>query len=404
MANSFFSNSDSSFSITDIYQNVQDQRAQVAQYAIYKAATYLNGGKNDEAVKEFKKALAFDPQNATAHTYLGKIYQGQGKLREAINEFKTVSQNDRTSVTALNNLGNAYLQDKQYAEAEKSFKSAARMDPINPVADYTLGLLYTETNRFAEAEAQFKKVAKVSPRDGNVPYSMGVLFNKSDRPEDAIKQLEKALTLKKNFPAANFELGSAYVKTGQIDKAEAQLKILSSKDAALAGDLQFLLNKPKISYIDAANNKSFNSGLNARTPLWMLDPTLLSTPNASVKSSVAIQFSNEMDIASVTNTANWEISRAKSTEAGYYNNSMPSNSNEVTIDKRPFSVIYNPITRQASVTFTLQQNSSIDILSGNNGATIDPSHLVFKFSGKDAQGRTMDTSADQIDGYAIKPF
>jgi tetratricopeptide (TPR) repeat protein len=382
--------------LASVYQDVQGQRAQLAQYAIQKAAGYLQSNKNDEAIKEFKKALAFDPQNETAHTYIGKIYQGQGKMAEAIKEFKTVVQNDRTSVTARNNLGNAYLQAKQYADAEKEFKTAAKMDPINPLADYTLGILYTQTDRFSEAEIQFNKVAKVSPRDGNVFYALGSLFNKTGRPEEAVKSLEKALTLKKNFPDANFELGSAYATLGNTDKAKEQLGILQTKDTGLYNSLSSILNTPKMVYMDAANNKSFNQLLGPRTPLWMLDPTLMDA-NASKKVTVAIQFSNKMDMASIMNTANWEISRAKSTEGGYYNNSMPTTASEVSIPKRPFSVTYNPETQQASIIFTIQQNADGD-------ATIDPSHLVFKFSGKDAAGRQMDTSGDQIDGYSIKPF
>jgi tetratricopeptide (TPR) repeat protein len=381
------------------------QRTQLSQYSIYKAATYLNNNKKDEALKEFKKALAFDPQNVTAHTYIGNIYLSQGKTNDAIKEFKSVVQNDTTSVTARNNLGNAYLQAKQYGDAEKQFKTAARMDPINTVADYTLGILYTNTDRFAEAEVQFKKVAKVAPKDGNVPYSLGVLYNKMEKPEEAVKQLQKALTLKKDFAAANFELGSAYAKLGQTDKAAEQLSILTTKGSNLASDLKFILNKPKILYMDAAANKNFNQVLGPGTPLWMLDPTQLSAPNASSKISVAIQFNSSMDTASVMNPANWEISRAKSADAGYYNNTMPvDTSKEVTIPKRPFMVTYNPVTYQASVTFTVQQNSTIDIANGDNGALIDPSHLVFKFSGKDASGRAMDTTGDQIDGSNYKPF
>ena len=399
-----------------INDNVQAQRSQIAQYALNKAATFWSAKKSDEAIKEFKKVLAFDPQNTDAYASLGKIYQSKGNLAEAIKYFKTGVQIDRTSVTAHNNLGNAYLQAKQYSDAEKEFKISAKMDPINTVADYTLGILYTQTGRFSEAEAQFNKVAKVAPRDGNVPYSLGVLYNKMGRPEDAAIKLEKALTLKKDFPAANYELGAAYVNMGETDKAEAQLKILDTKESSFANDLSFLLNKPKMVYMDAANNRGFNQALkaltadNKRTPLWMLDPTLLSTPNASRKVSVAIQFNNKMDIASIMNPANWEISRAKSTEGGYYNNSMAVPSTEVTIPKRPFSVTYNPETRQANVIFTVTQNSTIDLsldATGkpvNNGATIDPAHLVFKFSGKDASGRQMDTTGDQIDGYAEKAF
>ena len=394
MADMFSAAADALFSVND---NAQAQRSQVALYAMNKAATLWSANKTDEAIKEFQKVLAFDPQNTDAYASLGKIYQAKGNTAEAIKYFKTGVQLDRTSVTAHNNLGNAYLQAKQYSDAEKEFKISAKMDPINPLADYTLGILYTQTERFGEAEAQFNKVAKVSPRDGNVPYSLGVLYNKMDRPEDAAKQLEKALRLKTDFAAANYELGAAYVKLGETEKAEAQLSILDAKQSSLANDLSYILNKPKMIYMDAANNKGFNQLLGARTPLWMLDPTLLNTPDASKKVSVAIQFNNEMDIASIMNPANWEISRAKSTEGGYYNSSMPTPGTEVNIAKRPYSVTYNPETRQASVTFTVQQNATGD-------ATIDPSHLVFSFTGKDAEGRQMDSSGDQIDGYATKAF
>lgn len=394
MADMFSSSADAFFSVNE---NAQAQRSQVALYALNKAATYWNANKTDEAIVGFKKVLAFDPQNTDAYASLGKIYQAKGKTDEAIKYFKTAVQLDRTSVTAHNNLGNAYLQAKKYTEAEKEFKTSARMDPVNPLADYTLGILYTQTERFGEAEAQFNKVAKVSPRDGNVPYSLGVLYNKMGRPEDAVIKLEKALTLKKDFPAANYELGAAYVKLGEADKAAEQLSILDTKQSSLANDLSYILNKPKMAYMDAANNKGFNQLLGARTPLWMLDPTLLTVPDASKKVSVAIAFNNKMDIASVMNPANWEISRARSTEGGYYNSSMPTTSTEVSIPKRPFSVTYDSETQQASVTFTIQQNAAGD-------ATIDPSHLVFKFTGKDAAGRQMDVAGDQIDGYASKAF
>lgn len=398
----FAANADAFASVT---QNIQSQRSQVAQYAIANAATYMGNGNNDAAIREFKKALAYDPQNATAHTYLGNIYLGQGKIREAINEFKTVVRVDNasvtidtsvTSVTAHTNLGNAYFQAKQYSDAEKEFKTAARLDPTQPLADYTLGLLYTQTDRFSEAEAQFNKVAKVSPRDGNVFYALGALFNKMGRPEDAVKQLEKALTLKKNFPNANFELGTAYAAIGNKDKAEGQLRILQAKNSSLYNSLSSILNKPKMLYMDQSNSKSFNQLLGPGKPLWMLDPSLM-TANASKKVTVAIQFNNKMDMASITNPANWEISRANSTEGGYYNSLVRTTSKEVTIAKRPAFITYDPTTGQANVTFTVQQNETHD-------ATIDPSHLVFKFTGKDAAGRQMDTTGDQIDGYATKPF
>jgi tetratricopeptide (TPR) repeat protein len=219
-----------------------------------------------------------------------------------------------------------------------------------------------------------------------------MINNKQGRSEDAAKNLEKALSLKKNFPAANFELGVAYSSLGKTEGAAKQLSILQSSGSPQAQDLQFIIEKPKMLYMDQDNHRNFNQILGPSTPLWMLDTSLF-TPSSSTKVSVAIQFNNNMNVASVMDPNNWQISRASSTEGGFY----ISGAHEATVPVTPSFVSYNPDTNQASLTFTIKQNAE-----GN--ATIDPSHLVFKFSGKDAAGRSMDTSADQIDGSVIKPF
>ena len=375
----------------------QSQKTQLAQYAIQQAAKFMQENKYDKALKEFKKAVAFDPQNDTAFTYIGKIYLSQGKTSDAINAFKEVVKLQPTSVTARVNLGNAYLQAKQYADSEKQFKAGARMDPLNPLPDYTLGHQYLLTDRLAEAEAQFKKVEKVSPRDANVFYSLGSVYNKQGRYEDAVKSLEKALQLKKSFPSANYELGVAYANLGQTDKAEAQLSILSKSDPTQAADLKFILDKPKIITMDTTKSGGFAELLGAGTPVWMLDPTLLITPNSSKEFNITFQFNNEMDINSVTKITNWSISRGNSTASGFYNNTMPVTSREAAVMPIPLAVTYNAVDRTATISFRISQNATGD-------ATIDPSHLVFKFSGKDAAGRNISTSDDEIDGFTMKAF
>lgn len=374
----------------------QGQKGVYAQYAIQQAARYLQKNDYDAAMKEFRKALSFDPENETAHTWLGKIHLKQNRTREAIKEFKEVVRLQPLSVNALVNLGNAYIQDKNYAEAEKSLKKAAGLDPLNPVPDYTLGHLYVQTDRLDEAMAQFRKVQKVSPRDGNVYYSMGLVQNRQKNYEEAVKNLEKSLKLKPGFSSAIYELGIALDALGRKDEAEAQLKILRSKDPLLAKELQFTLEKPRIVAMDTSKSGGFVELMGAGTPLWALDPSL-TTPGSSKEFSVTFIFSNSMDIASVTNPSNWSISRAKGGVAGYYNNTIPVTSRDAAPPPIPLSVTYNDVTREATVKFRLSQNAA-----GN--ATIDPSHLVFRFTGKDAQGRSMDVTGDEIDGFALKPF
>lgn len=374
----------------------QSQKSTLAQYAIQQAARYLQNNNNEAALKEFKKALAFDSENYTAHKYIGQIYMSQGKNKEAVKEFKENVRLQPLSVNALVDLGNAYIQDKNYTEAEKALKSAARMDPLNPVPDYTLGHVYMNTDRLDEAEAQFKKVQKVSPKDGNVFYSLGMLYNKQGNYRDAAKNLETALNLKNNFPAANYELGVAYDGLGESDKAQKQLSILKSSDYALAQDLKFVLNKPKFVAMDSSKSGGFVDMLGANTPVLTFDPELI-TPNSTKEFSITFIFSNQMDLASVINPSNWSITRAKGGVAGYYNDTMPVGSRDAAPASVPLSVVYNDVTQEATIKFRIAQNAE-----GN--ATIDPSHLVFSFKGKDASGREMDSSANEIDGFAMKAF
>lgn len=372
------------------------QRTQLAQYAILKASQYMQGGRQEDAIKAFKQALAFDPQNNTALTYIGNINLSLGNNAEAIKAFKQLAQSQPSSVDAQMSLGNAYLQDKQYSESEKVYQKAAKLAPTNPLPVYTLGMQYMNTNRLSEASDMFNEAQRLAPADGNVYYALGALDNKQGNYADAAKNLETAIALKPNFPAARYELGAAYSNLGQTDKANAQLTVLANAGSTYATDLYNVLDKPKILSMDVASNSKFNLSLGAQSPLWYFDASFL-TPNQSNVVSITIQFDRQMDTASVSNPNNWSIGKATGGIAGYYNNGMGVSGNEVNISSTPLTVAYDASSNQATVSFMLNQNSQTD-------ATIDPSHIVFKFSGVDASGSSMDSSSDQIDGNSGTAF
>lgn len=377
-------------------QDQSAQRSQLAQYAIIKASQYMRDDRKDDAITAFKQALAFDPQNTTALSYMGNLNLSLGNQFEAIKAFKELVRLQPDSVDARMKLGNAYLQDKQYAESEKVYEQAAKLDPTDPLPNFTLGMQYLDTGRLQDAEAKFLEVQRQVPGDGNVYYGLGILYNKQGKYEDAAKSLITALGLKPNFPAAKYELGVAFSNLGMQDEANAQLESLINDRSAYAADLNFVLDKPRMASMAVAPQSQFNLSLGAQTPLWYFDASFL-TPNTSKAVSVNIQFDKNMDPASVVNPKNWTIGKAKGGVAGYYNNTVPTSANEVTIPSTPLAVTYNAYTGEATVTFMINQNANAD-------ATIDPGHLVFKFTGKDADGRSMDTSADEIDGSAGGSF
>ncbi len=366
-------------------------KMQMSTTMLSSGLTLYQNGKTDKAIAALKQATAYAPDNVEAYNYLAKAYLKQGKTTEAINSYKISLALDGSQTDIHTELGNVYFADKRYAEAEQAFKTAAQKDPADNLAPYTLGQLYLQTERYSEAETQFKKVIKMTPKDGNVYFALGATYNKMERFDEAVSQLDKAVSLKKDFALAHFELGAAYLGLDQKDKAEEQLATLKGLDSVLYANLKQDLTNPKILAFDAAKS-TFNTTLGAGTPLSFLNADLL-FPSASKDFTMTFQFNSEMDASSVMNITNWSISKATGGEAGLYNNGVTLYpEKEAVISHIPKSVMYDASTYQATVTFSLAQNPY-------GTAVIDPSHLVFKFSGIDMDGKKMDQSADQYNGF-----
>ena len=172
---------------------------------------------------------------------------------------------------------------------------------------------------------------------------------------------------------------------------------LTALDANQGALLQAIVAKPKLVAAGGGTTDNFTSYLAANTPLSVLEPAQLTAPNTSAEFSLTFSIGSPMDAASVQAPNNWTITKATGGAAGYYNNLLPVLPTEAYIPQNPIGVSIDPSQQQATITFLMSQTAD-----GN--ATIDPSHMVFKFSGTDVSGKAMDPTADVFDGYAQTPF
>ena len=100
-----------------------------------------------------------------------------------------------------------------------------------------------------------------------------------------------------------------------------------------------------------------------------------------------------MDRGSIENPVNWQISRATGQGPGQaYNFGLPISPNEAKLPSIPSAVTWDADNLTATVYFTVTQNAA-------SNATIDPSHVEFKFSGKDIYGLKMNPKFDQFSGF-----
>jgi Flp pilus assembly protein TadD len=380
----------------------QAQRASLANNQLIAGVRMLQKSRPDEAIKFFKKAVALDSSSVDAYNYLGNAYLSQKKNKEAIETYKKLVAMKPFDKDAAVSLGNAYAQDQKYAEAEKSYKKAVSLSPNDKVAHYSLGQTYLLQNKLKEAETEFLKVSRIAPRDANGFYALGQTYNKMGKFDAAITNLKQALSLKhENFTLAEVELGYAYAGKGDDYNLERQINKLKKIDSTAALELQAATLKPKFTSVSAGSYDPFIPTLGPNTALELLTATdpkhTLSQANASKTFTMDFQFNSDMDTVSVQTVSNWQVSKASGGTAGYYNYGYtPNQQNQANLPIIQ-SIAYNVKNRLATVTFALKQNADVS-------AVIDPSHLVFKFSGKNINGKAMDPNADQYDGFAGKPF
>ena len=374
----------------------QDIRDNAATTSLNSGIMLMQQNKYTQAVGAFKQAVAFSPTLTDAYNYMASAYLQLGKKKEAIDAYSLSLRVDSTQTDPRVNLASIYIDDKNPGDAEKQLKRTLQIDPNYTLAHYMLGNLYQQNNRLSEAVTELKKVIRLSPNDANGYYALGQTYNKQGDYQNAVTQLTEATSKKRDFALAIYELGSAYIGLNQKDQAQTQLTALkginTSQAADLSNQLSDQLSSPKIFSFNQANS-SFIPIFGPGTPLYMLDPSFISAPNTAKDFTVQFQFDSSMDVASVSNIANWSISRSSDPKSGAY---VPSN-NDAIIAPLPKSVMYDPTTFKATLTFSIAQNSS-------GAGTIDPSHVVFKFNGKDVNGKPIDPTADQYSGIANKPY
>ena len=386
------STSASGYDIFTTLASQSSQQASLANNALSSGLSFYQSKNYSKAASEFQRAVSLDPSNTQAYNYLGNSYLAQNKTAEAIKVYNTSLSIDPTQDTVHTSLANIYLGQKNYTSAEKEFKTAIKLNPTDTVAPYTLGQMYQQQGRYTDAENQFNKVIRMAPGDANPLWALGATYNKEGKYSAAVTVLKQAIQLKPSMQPAHLELGTAYAALGDTNNAQQQVNQLTALNATQGALLQAVIAQPKLVAGGGGLTDNFTAALGANTPLWSLDSSLVQ-PNTSKEFSLTFSFDSAMDPASVQDTSNWTITKATGGAAGYYNNLLPVLPTEAYIPQNPTSVSYDPSQQQATVTFLLSQNSDAN-------ATIDPSHMVFKFSGTDSTGKTMDPTADQFDGAA----
>lgn len=382
---------------TSTSANSQEKLDSLAGTILGQGIDYFQDGKYELAVQAFKRSAALSPfsdNSAKAYDYIGKAFIKLDKTEEAIKTYKEAIRIYPTDDSFHLALGDIYLQEDMPEEAAEAYETAVRMNPNDAESQYSLGQCYLKTGELDKANERFAQVVRISPANASGYYGLGQAARASGDLNGAVSLLNKAVRVNKDFELAYLELGYAWADMGDFNRAEDQLAVLKHNDSGYQTDLENYITQITQPRMTAALSfDGFNTTLGPNTPVSRLSSSLTDA-NASKLFSMTVTFSKDMDPASVVSAKNWTISRATiQNNGGVYNYGLPPSSAEASISNNPAYVLFDDETNMATVYFRISQNEDAD-------ATMDPNHIVFKFSGVDAYGKAMDPSADEYSGFS----
>ena len=91
--------------------------------------SFFHMNRNNEAKKEYQRAIKMDKSYPEPHNNLGALYYGERRNGPAIREYKRAIGLNEENASFHSNLGYAYFSEKDYERATKEYHRALELDP-----------------------------------------------------------------------------------------------------------------------------------------------------------------------------------------------------------------------------------------------------------------------------------
>jgi TolB-like protein/tetratricopeptide (TPR) repeat protein len=171
------------------------------------------------STREFERAIALNPNYATAHHWYGAGPPlALGEFDRAIAEFKRAQQLDPLSLIINADLGNGLVTARRYDDAIAQLRKTIEMDPRFYYARWNLGIALDLKGQLPEALAEYKKAAELE----DDPFVLGLLaqaYAKLGQRDEALKMLDQMQQLAARRYVASYSFALVHITLGEKDKA-----------------------------------------------------------------------------------------------------------------------------------------------------------------------------------------
>ncbi len=148
-------------------------------------------GKEDEAVKHYRKAVAIAPDFYPARNNLGIRLLNKQKFREAEEQFEAVIRLSPNDAQGYFNLGNVLALTERYADAERTLHEGLKYQPDAAMGHFLLGFIYLRTGHFEESEKRLRWSLQLDPSLSKARIELADALLQQKNPAAAVAELKR---------------------------------------------------------------------------------------------------------------------------------------------------------------------------------------------------------------------
>jgi tetratricopeptide (TPR) repeat protein len=237
------------FSVLLFAQSPTDEQKNEAKKLFNEGNSLYKTGNYVAAADKYKAAIEID-EDFAYHYQLGLCYKNSKQYDKAIPSFQSSIALRPVFAGSHNALAGVYLILGDYNNSIESFKTALKHDPkLKPslagITEAYAGKVQQllEQGKFEEAGETSDEALQQHSDNSKLYLVAARVYNRLEKPDRALEAATQALKLKKGRSkgAEYFEIGTAYKKMKEIDKARSAFSE-ARKDVAYSRNAQYELD------------------------------------------------------------------------------------------------------------------------------------------------------------------
>lgn len=186
-----------------------------------------------------QRLLQVAPGSYQAHQFNAEVLEYQGKNQDAMDEYRKVLALNPNLLGIHDRLGKLLLasgsDDATLKAARQQFDDELHLDPENVDAEYQLGQMDWKARQYDSAVGHFRRAAQIEPHSADILVALGQALVSAGQIKEALEPLETAVKLAPDYSTAHYQLAFVLRHLGRNEEAGKELALydeLHKKDLA----------------------------------------------------------------------------------------------------------------------------------------------------------------------------